>query len=347
MIPGPMQRRLRRGGDVGSLPSLEEDNNRVPPRTLRFQDAPQPPPRVRRTSRFPELVRKESIISTYRNELYQPKIVTFMKNGDKYFEGIKVNVSSRNFRHWEVLLSELSRSIDLPAGVRNIYTPETGHRVTTLDQFQHQRAYVCASTEPFKKIMYAKIKTPTWHVGTKVKHTGTLLDLSKSLQRIDGTLTQTENEVANTNITHGQIERETERKRKKGCVRKLLFPTQQSSEQVSMIKSPPRKKVSITLPPPAALESFQFTIICAGPPPRKVVTVFLDRQQIMSWEEAHSLISESLQSSNGCMRLYSVDGMEVESLSQLWSTNKVLISTGHNDFNIGDFLQSSMQSMGM
>ena len=333
----------RREDETGGLPSLEEGGTRLLPRV---QEAPQPP-RVRRPSRFPQLVRRESIISTYRNELYQPKIVTFMKNGDRFFEGVKVNVSSRNFRHWEVLLSELSRSIDLPAGVRNIYTPESGHRVTSLEQFQHQRAYVCASTEPFKRIGYAKTKTPTWHAGTKVKHTGTLLDLSKSMHRIDGGfLTGTHNTTANSSDTLTEREGVRERKRRKGCIRKLSFPVHpplvnEQEEQVAVAKSPPRKKFSINLPS----EPSQFTIICAGAPPMKVVTVFLDRQQIASWEQARSLIGESLQTSNGCLRLYSVDGVEVESLSQLWSTNRVLICTGRDSLSIADFLQSTGQSM--
>ena len=319
------------------LPSLGE-TNRVPPGFLQAL-----PARVRRrTSKLPELGRRESIISTYRSELYQPKIVTFMKNGDKFFEGVKVNVSSRNFRHWEVLLSELSRSIDLPAGVRHIYTPENGHRVTTMEQFRHQRAYVCASTEPFKRITYGKAKTPTWHAGTKVRHNiGTLLDLSKSMHGLDRSLIRQSQAVDSSSVP-GLKEDGKERKRKRGCVRKLSFRTAQQPasilpEQFPMIKSPPRKQSSITAPPQS--EPTPFTIICNGPPPRKIVTVFLDRQCILSWEQARSLISENVQSTNGCLRLYSVDGVEVTSLSQLWTTNGVLISTGHGDFNIADFLQ--------
>lgn len=342
LVPAPpssdmqSQRHPRREEDVDTLPPLTE-NTRAPPRSLRFKEAPQG---ERRTSKLPELRRRESIISTYRSELYQPKIVTFMKNGDRFFEGVKVNVSSRNFRHWEVLLSELSRSIDLPAGVRNIYTPESGHRVTNLDQFQHQKAYVCASTEPFKKIAYGKAKTPTWCGGTKVKHkTCTLLDLSKSIQGLDRAPTS-----QNQTVDRFVLQQVDERKRRDGNVRKQSNCATQLpvSLQEGMILSPPRK---IALPPPS--EPSQFTIICDGPPPRKVVTILLDRQCILSWEQARSIISESVQSTNGCLRLYSVDGMEIDSLSQLWSSNKVLISTGNGDFNIANFLQGNNHPTGL
>ena len=331
-----------------SLPSLEE-TARGPPRSLRFKE---PSPRIRRqSSKLPELRRRESIVSTYRNEIYQPRIVTFMRNGDRFFDGIKVNVSSRNFKHWEVLLSELSRSMALPAGVRNIYSPETGHRVTDLSQFQHQRTYVCASTEPFKRIGYGNTKTPTWHAGTKVKQTGTLLDLSRNMQGLDRSVIGQGQTAMDTSFTSSlgftrQTEDGKERKRKRGCVRKLSFHASQppvsiqSEQQVPHTQSQHRKRSSTTaiLSPS---EPTPFTIICNGPPPRTVVTVFLDRRSIMSWEQAHSLISENLQCMNGCLRLYSVDGVEVGSLSQLWSTSKVLIATGHGDFDIGEFLRGS------
>lgn len=318
---------------MDGLPSLT-DNNRVPPRSLRFKEAPS---RERRTSKLPELRRRESIISTYRSELYQPKIVTFMKNGDNFFEGIKVNVSSRNFRHWEVLLSELSRSIDLPAGVRNIYTPESGHRVTNLDQFHHQRAYVCASTEPFKKITYGKAKTPTWCSGTKVKRT--LLDLSRSIQGLDrAPISQNQTVDTNSRFVLEQGDGRNKRKRRSVDVQKVSKCTAQPpvSMQDGAVISPPRK---IALPPPS--EPTQFTIIRNEPPPRKVVTVFLDRQRILSWEQACSIINDNVQSTNVCLRLYSVDGEEIKSLSQLWNSNKVLISTRHGDFNIADFLRGN------
>jgi hypothetical protein len=286
-------------------------------------------------------VRRESIISTYRSELYQPKMVTFMKNGDKFFEGVKVNVSSKNFRHWEVLLSELSRCIDLPSGVRHIYTPESGHRVTSLDQFQHQRSYVCASTEPFKRITYANAKTPTWHAGTRVRHatTGTLLDLGKSMQGMDKSLVEQNKRVdADSGIFSGQWEGRRERKRKKACVQQQL-PHLRQEKLLPEITSPPRKQPPTTLAPES--QPTQFTIICDGPPPRKVLTVFLDRERVVLWEQAHSLISGTVKSTNGCLRLYSVDGVEVDNLSKLWATNNVLISTGHGDFNITDFLQGN------
>ena len=345
-----MQRRLRRGEELGSLPPLEQaaesSSDRPPPRILRFEETSlqqhQAQGHHRRVSRLPELARRESIISTYRSELYQPRTVTFMKNGDRFFEGIKVNVSSRNFRHWEVLLSELSRSIDLPAGVRYIYTPETGHRVTSLDQFQNQKVYVCASTEPFKRIGYSKVRTPTWHSGTKVRHTGTLLDISRGLQARgrgrDQPFALPSPQTHPVEDTGLQSESEKERKRKR-CARKLSFAKPSETEVEDGQISPSRRRrtrhSSIAPSQPS-----KFTVICTGEWPWKKVTVFLDRHSITSWEQALSLFSEALPGSSGLTRLCSVDGVEVESLSQLWATDGVLI-TPSNSSDLNNFIHGT------
>ena len=333
-----------------TLPSLKE-SSREPPRSLRFRQTPT----SRTNSKLPDLQRRDSIVSTYRNELYQPKIVTFMKNGDRFFQGVKVNVSSRNFRSWDVLLSELSRCIDLPAGVRHIYTPDAGHRVTGLNRFEHQKTYVCASTEPFKRISYNKAKTPTWNGGTKVRghsKTDPPFDLSKSMQGTFNTRRQSQGTKASGNNPPFARSREAvnERRHRRSLQQlSVQFSSQisvqhhQQQRQEQLARHPPRKQIPSVLP---SSEPTQLTVICNGPPPRKVVTVFLNRQSIASWEQAHSLISESLQCSNGCLRLYSVDGVEVDSLSQLWKTNNVLIAVGHEEFDMAEFLRGSRPADG-
>lgn len=370
-----MERGLRGDGEAGSLPALGQAadggcTHSSPPRMLRFNETPRRPSLVGKqqtsNSKLPELARRESIISTYRRELYQPRMVTFMKNGDRYFEGIKVNVSARNFRHWEVLLAELSRSIGLPAGVRNIYTPDGGHRVTALEQFQHQKVYVCASTEPFRRIGYTKVKTPTWHAGTKIKHsTGTLLDLSRSFQSAaaagagaGGGAGREQPLFSNSQIDNRSLPNlippAKERKRKTGLARKISFsvaqPTAQTAEQTEPSQESviPQRKKSSSVPhhqPHNPSLSSQFTIICTKPPPMKVVKIFLDRNHLTSWEMARSLINGSLPQSNKLQKLYSVEGVEVESLSQLWATNRVLISAGDDDImGSTSFLQNIKDS---
>ena len=336
------------------LPSLEGSSSREPPASLRFKDTPSSPQR-RQGSMLPQLQRRSSIVSTYRNDLYRPKIVTFMKNGDKFFKGVKMNVSSRKIRTWDVLLSELSRYIDLPAGVRQIYTPESGHRVSRLNLFEHQQTYVCASTEPFKKMCYSKAKTLAWNSGTKSKKLSqveTGWDLSRSMYQEASRLNRSLGTSLRSNNDPRTTGRAKKRTRQQLSVQLNQQPPisfqqqhqqEQQEQQHHLFKGSQWKKLPSVFSPS---EPAKLTIICNGPPPRKVVTVLLNRQTLSSWEQACSIISDSLQLNKGCLRLYSVDGVEVESLSQLWKTSNVLIAVGQEEFDMGEFLKMSRGTAG-
>ena len=329
-------------GDYRESDSSEEEESRaipLPPlqggkKSLRFGE---PPSTTRRLSRFPSLQRRESIISSYRSGLYDPKVVTFVKNGDKYFEGVKINVSQRNFRSLDVLLSELSRCIELPAGVRNIYTPEGGHRVTNLSQFEHKKTYVCASTEPFKRMDYRNLKNPNWQSNTKVKH----------LPPSNSVLSKNFNMNASLNASTRSFNASTKGER----LRMSPIMTEVDEEL-------PEKEKSDTLPMPqilspkvvkepkflsAAAKPVAITIICNGPPPRQCVTMLLSKSTVTSWEHARRLISENLKTINGCLRLFRLDGEEVQSLSQLWKAGSTLIAVGNEKFDIGEFLQGKFK----
>ena len=348
-------------GDYRESDSSEEEESRaipLPPlqgrkKPLRFGE---PPSTTRRLSRFPSLQRRESIISSYRSGLYDPKVVTFVKNGDKYFEGVKINVSQRNFRSLDVLLSELSRCIELPAGVRNIYTPEGGHRVTNLSQFEHKKTYVCASTEPFKRMDYRNLKNPNWQSNTKVKH----------LPPSNSVLSKNFNMNASLNASTRSFNAST-----KGERTLFTVPGKESTKLAArprwMCMNPimtevdeelPEKEKSDTLPMPqilspkvvkepkflsAAAKPVAITIICNGPPPRQCVTMLLSKSTVTSWEHARRLISENLKTINGCLRLFRLDGEEVQSLSQLWKAGSTLIAVGNEKFDIGEFLQGKFK----
>ena len=319
-------------GDYRETDSSEEEESRaipLPPlhgrkKSLRFGE---PPSTTRRLSRFPSLQRRQSIISSYRSGLYDPKVVTFVKNGDKYFEGIKINVSQRNFRSLDVLLSELSRCIELPAGVRNIYTPEGGHRVTNLSQFEHKKTYVCASTEPFKRMDYRNLKNPNWQSNTKLKHRPP----SNSVFRKESTKPAARPRQMWISPIITEVDEE--------------IPEKQKSDSLPMpqILSPKVVKEPKLLS--AAAKPVAITIICNGPPPRQCVTMLLSKSTVTSWEHARRLISENLKTINGCLRLFRLDGEEVQSLSQLWKAGSTLIAVGNEKFDIGEFLQGKLKGL--
>ena len=348
-------------GDYRESDSSEEEESRaipLPPlqggrKSLRFGE---PPATTRRLSRFPSLQRRESIISSYRSGLYDPKVVTFVKNGDKYFEGVKINVSQRNFRSLDVLLAELSRCIELPAGVRNVYTPEGGHRVTNLSQFEHKKTYVCASTEPFKRMDYGNLKNPNWQSTTKLKHLppsnsvlGKNFNMNASLNASMRSFNvSTKGERTLFTVSRKESTKPAARPRQM-CMSPIMtevdeeLPEKEKSDSLPMpqILSPKVVKEPKLLS--AAAKPVAITIICNGPPPRQCVTMLLSKSTVTSWEHARRLISENLKTINGCLKLFRLDGEEVQSLSQLWKAGSTLIAVGNEKFDIGEFLQGKLK----
>ncbi|XP_051992924.1 serine/threonine-protein kinase DCLK2-like isoform X5 [Xyrauchen texanus] len=106
------------------------------------------------------------------------KKVCFYRNGDRYFKGLVYAVSSDRFRSFDALLMELTRSlsdnVNLPHGVRSIYTIDGGKKITSLDELLEGESYVCSSNEPYRKVDYTKNVNPNWSVNVK---TGTFRSL--------------------------------------------------------------------------------------------------------------------------------------------------------------------------
>lgn len=71
------------------------------------------------------------------------KKARFYRNGDRYFKGLVFAISSDRFRSFDALLMELTRSlsdnVNLPQGVRTIYTIDGSRKVTSLDELLEGR----------------------------------------------------------------------------------------------------------------------------------------------------------------------------------------------------------------
>ncbi|XP_071359659.1 serine/threonine-protein kinase DCLK2 isoform X2 [Trachinotus anak] len=116
--------------------------------------------------------------------------VRFYRNGDKYFKGLVYAVSNDRFRSLDALLMELTRSlsdnVNLPQGVRTLYTLDGGRKITSLDELVEGESYVCASNEPFRRVDYTKNVNPNWSVGSKTgtsRSLSSLFPLKSDLQR--------------------------------------------------------------------------------------------------------------------------------------------------------------------
>ncbi|XP_055502570.1 serine/threonine-protein kinase DCLK2 isoform X3 [Leucoraja erinacea] len=115
------------------------------------------------------------------------KKVRFYRNGDRYFKGLVYAVSQDRFRSLDALLMELTKSlsdnVNLPQGVRAIYTIDGNKKIDNLDDLLEGESYVCASNEPFRKVDYAKNVNPNWSVNIK---SGTSRSLSSLTIRGEG-----------------------------------------------------------------------------------------------------------------------------------------------------------------
>lgn len=324
------------------LPPLVQGVQTSPKKMLRFKDEEETP--RRRPSKLPTLQRRASL------QAYDPIIVSFVKNGDKFFEGVKLNITQRNMRNWETLLAELSRRIELPAGVRHIYTPEGGCRVKSLSQLEHCKTYVCASSEPFKRMDYGNVRNPDWKAASKVKvsdsglHSVFSKNFPLSPFNPDTSLSASSRSALNLNgstSTRNQTEaglNSSIRQRKFSRKLKPMRLTSISEPQEVHLKSPHH---SDPFSLPGTSRSLPLTIIRNGPPPRQNATLYLNKNSIKSWEEAKQFISEVLKTINGCLHLFKLDGEEVQSLSQLWRAGSTLIAVGNESFDVVEFLMGA------
>ncbi|KAG9351986.1 hypothetical protein JZ751_023237, partial [Albula glossodonta] len=91
------------------------------------------------------------------------KKVRFYRNGDRYFKGIVYAVATDRFRTFDALLADLTRSlsdhINLPQGVRFIFTIDGSRKITSMDELEEENYY--------KKVDYTKNVNPNWSVNVK------------------------------------------------------------------------------------------------------------------------------------------------------------------------------------
>ena len=79
--------------------------------------------------------------------LPQAKICHFYRDGDVTHPASKLVINQRYYRNLDLVQSELTNRMNLPAGVRAIYTPTGKHKIHSLEDLQSDGKYVCSSKE--------------------------------------------------------------------------------------------------------------------------------------------------------------------------------------------------------
>ena len=110
--------------------------------------------------------------------------VKFYRDGDINFGGTDVCISRQRYRSLEALMQDLNRRMNLPRGVRAIYTPGGVTKINSMQDFQQGGSYVCSSKANIKKIDYSAAKSPQWLPFSKKTRYGTTgpFLVSRSLQ---------------------------------------------------------------------------------------------------------------------------------------------------------------------
>ncbi|XP_047701185.1 doublecortin domain-containing protein 2C isoform X6 [Prionailurus viverrinus] len=85
------------------------------------------------------------------------KTILVYRNGDAFFVARRLVVPRRCVPTFEALLEQLTQQVDVPFGVRRLFTPTRGHPVRELQALQAGGKYVAAGREPFKKLDYIHI----------------------------------------------------------------------------------------------------------------------------------------------------------------------------------------------
>ncbi|NXI05308.1 RP1 protein, partial [Pachycephala philippinensis] len=121
----------------------------------------------------PNSSESEQSLSTRHFNVTEPvvaKRICFYKSGDPQFNGIKMVVNSRSYKTFDALLDSLSKRVPLPFGVRNISTPRGRHSITTLEDLEDGKSYICSHQRKMKPINLeqASKKPLPWQISRPV-----------------------------------------------------------------------------------------------------------------------------------------------------------------------------------
>lgn len=80
------------------------------------------------------------------------KTILVYRNGDAFFVGRRFVLPRRPVATFAALLDLLTEQVEVPFGVRRLFTPTCGHPVLELQALRAGGKYVAAGREPFKKL---------------------------------------------------------------------------------------------------------------------------------------------------------------------------------------------------
>lgn len=261
-------------------------------------------------------------------DLRRPRKVRFYVNGDRYFKGKKLYITPHRYFNFNDLLNDLTgklpSNLSLPYGVRQIFTPVSGRRVTEIEDLSDGENYVCAGFEGFKTIKYGKAELEPW----SVDQTRRIQNGLRKTRPHNHEFGETE---SNFGATQGAYGRTRGMYGSNAFHPGRFFHGTQPHRRWAGTFGHANKNTYLPNADNIPLKPKVVTIVRNGHKPRNNVKILLNRRSVQSFEQLMADISEAFgpkYKNNKVKKLFSIRGREVQGISDFFRDDDVFIGVG-------------------
>lgn len=261
-------------------------------------------------------------------DLRRPRKVRFFVNGDRYFKGKKLYITPHRYFNFNDLLNDLTgklpSNLSLPYGVRQIFTPVSGRRVTEIEDLSDGENYVCAGFEGFKTIKYGKAELEPW----SVDQTRRIQNGLRKTRPHNHEFGETE---SNFGATQGAYGRTRGMYGSNAFHPGRFFHGTQPHRRWAGTFGHANKNTYLPNADNIPLKPKVVTIVRNGHKPRNNVKILLNRRSVQSFEQLMADISEAFgpkYKNNKVKKLFSIRGREVQGISDFFRDDDVFIGVG-------------------
>ncbi|XP_076093262.1 serine/threonine-protein kinase DCLK3-like isoform X3 [Mytilus galloprovincialis] len=262
-------------------------------------------------------------------DLRRPRKVRFFVNGDRYFKGKKLYITPHRYFNFNDLLNDLTgklpNNLNLPYGVRQIFTPSGGRRITDIEDLSDGSSYVCAGFEGYKTIRYGKAELEPWSLGDNGKKTRPHQHDLETEQAGYAQGFRHRAGMFGSNGFHPGRYFHGQQPTKNRWGGTFGHATKNSYLSNTTEHVPLKPKV--------------VTIVRNGPRPRNNVKILLNRRSVQSYDQLMSDIAEAFgpkYKTNRLKKLFNVKGKEVHGISDFFRDDDVFIGVGNDSLTEGD-----------
>ncbi|BFZ14462.1 hypothetical protein BsWGS_17501 [Bradybaena similaris] len=250
--------------------------------------------------------------------------VRFYRNGDRFFKGMVLAVSTHRFRTFESLLtaltsSPLCNSKVMPSGVRCIFSLQ-GTRVESLDELLQGRSFVCSSTDVFRRLDYRSNQDPVWNARV-LSHNQSNHACTKSHRR-DRTREEhrlQDCETYSTASSHSQSRPHSARGQQPRAGRSKSTKSEMCASERQVYEEYQRTFVSPRL----------ITVVRNGRRPRRAFRLLLNKRTAQTFDQVIADITEVIKLDCGRIsKVFTMSGQQVMCLADFFQKETLFLACG-------------------